>query len=64
MRKTWKKKQKKKKKHAWQPAKSLLQKMNLTGNAYYSQTINLYTNLDTYSLPRIEEMVNKLSNYM
>ena len=29
----------------------------------YSQTINLYTNLDAYPLPRIDEMVNRLSKY-
>lgn len=29
----------------------------------YSQTINLYTNLDAYPLPRIDEMVNNLSKY-
>ena len=29
----------------------------------YSQTINLYTNVDAYPLPRIYEMVNRLSKY-
>lgn len=29
----------------------------------YSQTINLHTNLDAYPLPKIDEMVNKLSKY-
>ena len=29
----------------------------------YSQTINLYTNVDAYPLPRIDEMVNRLSKY-
>ena len=29
----------------------------------YSQTINLYTELDAYPLPRIEDMVNTLSEY-
>jgi len=29
----------------------------------YSQTVNLHTNLDAYPLPRIDEMVNKLSKY-
>ena len=29
----------------------------------YSQTINLFTELDAYPLPRIEDMVNKLSQY-
>ena len=29
----------------------------------YSQTINLYTQLDAYPLPRIEDLVNKLSTY-
>ena len=29
----------------------------------YSQTINLYTELDAYPLPRIDEMVNKLAQY-
>ena len=29
----------------------------------YSQTINLYTNVDAYPLPRIDEMVNQLSKY-
>ena len=29
----------------------------------YSQTINQYTELDTYPLPHIEEIVNKLAEY-
>ena len=29
----------------------------------YSQTINLYTELDAYPLPRIDDMVNKLAKY-
>ena len=29
----------------------------------YSQTINLYTELDAYPLPRIDKMVNNLANY-
>ena len=29
----------------------------------YSQTINLFTQLDAYSLPRIDDLVNKLSAY-
>ena len=29
----------------------------------YSQTVNLHTELDAYPLPRIDEMVNKLSKY-
>ena len=29
----------------------------------YSQTINLYTELDAYPLPRIDEMVEKISEY-
>jgi hypothetical protein len=29
----------------------------------YSQTINLYTELDAYPLPRIEDMINKLAGY-
>lgn len=29
----------------------------------YSQTINQYTELDAYPLPRIDEMVNKLSSF-
>ena len=29
----------------------------------YSQTVNLFTELDAYPLPRIEDMVNKLSQY-
>ena len=29
----------------------------------YSQTINLFTELDAYPLPRIEDMANKLSQY-
>ena len=29
----------------------------------YSQTINLFTDLDAYPLPRIDDMVNKLSQY-
>ena len=29
----------------------------------YSQTINLYTELDAYLLPRIDDMVNKLAQY-
>jgi len=29
----------------------------------YSQTINLFTHLDAYPLPRIDDMVNKLSKY-
>ena len=29
----------------------------------YSQTINLYTNVDAYPLPQIDEMVNRLSKY-
>ena len=29
----------------------------------YSQTINLFTELDAYPLPRIEDMVNKLSQF-
>ena len=29
----------------------------------YSQTINLFTELDAYPLPRIEDMVNRLSQY-
>ena len=29
----------------------------------YSQTINLYTDLDTYPLPRIDVLVNKLAEY-
>ena len=29
----------------------------------YSQTINIYTQLDSYSLPRIENMINELSQY-
>ena len=29
----------------------------------YSQTINLFTELDAYPLPRIDDMINKLANY-
>ena len=29
----------------------------------YSQTINLFTELDAYPLPRIDEMINNLANY-
>lgn len=29
----------------------------------YSQTINLYTELDAYPFPRIDELVNELANY-
>ena len=29
----------------------------------YSQTINLYTELDAYPLPRIDTMINKLAQY-
>ena len=29
----------------------------------YSQTINLYTELDAYPLPRIDDMINNLSQY-
>ena len=29
----------------------------------YSQTINLYTDLDAYPLPRIDKIVNELSKY-
>lgn len=29
----------------------------------YSQTVNLYTELDAYPLPRIDEMVNELAKY-
>ena len=29
----------------------------------YSQTINLFTELDAYPLPRIDDVVNKLSQY-
>ena len=29
----------------------------------YSQTINLYTELDAYSLPRIDKMINDLAKY-
>ena len=29
----------------------------------YSQTVNLYTNLDAYPLPRTDDIVNKLSKY-
>ena len=29
----------------------------------YSQTINIYTELDAYSLPRIDDMVNELARY-
>ena len=29
----------------------------------YSQTINLFTDLDAYPLPRIDDMINKLSQY-
>ena len=29
----------------------------------YSQTINIYTELDAYPLPRIDEMVNELAKY-
>ena len=29
----------------------------------YSQTINPFTELDAYPLPRIDDMVNKLSQY-
>ena len=29
----------------------------------YSQTINIYTELDAYPLPRIDDMVNELSKY-
>ena len=29
----------------------------------YSQTNNLFTELDAYSLPRIDDMINKLANY-
>ena len=29
----------------------------------YSQTINIYTELDSYPLPRIDEMINNLSQY-
>ena len=29
----------------------------------YSQIINLYTELDTYSLPRIDKMINDLAKY-
>ena len=29
----------------------------------YSQTINIYTELDAYPLPRIDEMVKKISSY-
>ena len=30
---------------------------------HYSQTINIYTQLDAYPLPQIEDMINKLSQY-
>ena len=30
----------------------------------YSQTVNLFTELDAYPLPRIDDMINKLSQYM
>ena len=29
----------------------------------YSQTINIYTQLDVYPLPRIDDMINELSQY-
>ena len=29
----------------------------------YSQTINIYTQLDAYPLPRIDDMINELSQY-
>ena len=29
----------------------------------YSRTVNIYTELDAYPLPRIDEMVNKISTY-
>ena len=29
----------------------------------YSQTINIYTQLDGYPLPRIDDMINQLSQY-
>ena len=29
----------------------------------YSETINKYTQLDAYPLPKIEEMVNKIAQY-
>jgi len=29
----------------------------------YSQTVNIFTNLDAYPLPRIDEMVNSLASY-
>ena len=29
----------------------------------YSQTVNLFTELDAYPLPRIDDMINKLSQY-
>lgn len=29
----------------------------------YSQTINIYTGLDAYPLPRIDDMVNELAKY-
>ena len=29
----------------------------------YSQTIHLFTELDAYPLPRIDDMINKLANY-
>ena len=29
----------------------------------YSQTINIYTELDAYPLPRIDDMTNELSKY-
>ena len=29
----------------------------------YSQTVNLYTELDAYPLPRIDDMINKLAQY-
>ena len=29
----------------------------------YSQTINVYTELDAFPLPRIDDMVNKLATY-
>ena len=30
---------------------------------FYSQTINRYTHLDAYPLPRIDDIVNKVANY-
>ena len=29
----------------------------------HSQTINIYTELDAYPLPRIDDMINELSKY-